>query len=168
MKTTLLFLTFLPTALFSQITLTSADFATSGDTVRISKATDNSIDFASTGPNQTWDYSYLTFDSQLRRDYQGTTGLPLLINFVFGPMASNNYRATYFLPSTDLPIDQAGAFLPVTISDMMQYSKLTSDSITSVGLSLKVNGNGIPVKSDTIETRYAFPLNYNDVHYSRG
>jgi hypothetical protein len=168
MKTTLLFLTFLPTVLFSQITLTSADFATSGDTVRISKATDNSIDFATSGPNQTWDFSYLSFNSQLRRDYQVTTGLSLLINFVFGPIASNNYRATYFLPSTDLPIDQAGAFLPITISDMMQYSKKTNDSITSVGFSLNINGNGIPVKSDTIETRYTFPLNYNDVHYSRG
>lgn len=169
MKTTLLtFLALIPTILFSQITLTSADFATANDTVRISKATDNSIDFSTTGANYTWDFSYLTFDSQLRRDYAPATGLPILINFVFGPMASNNYKATYFLPSTDLPIDQLGTFLPITISDVVQYSKKTNDSITSIGLSLQINGNGIPVKSDTIETRYAFPLNYGDNHYSRG
>ncbi len=169
MKTTLLtFLALIPTILFSQITLTSADFATANDTVRISKATDNSIDFSTTGANYTWDFSYLTFDSQLRRDYAPATGLPILINFVFGPMASNNYKATYFLPLTDLPIDQLGTFLPITISDVVQYSKKTNDSITSIGLSLQINGNGIPVKSDTIETRYAFPLNYGDNHYSRG
>lgn len=169
MKTTLLtFLILIPTILFSQITLTSADFAAADDTVRISKATDNSIDYSTTGANSTWDFSYLTFDSQFRRDYAPATGLPLLINFVFGPLASNNYRATYFLPATDLPIDQLGAILPITISDMVQYSKKTNDSITSIGLSMNINGNGIPVKSDTIETRYAFPLNYGDDHYSRG
>lgn len=169
MKTILLaFLALIPTILFSQITLTSADFADADDTVRISKATDNSIDYSTTGANYTWDFSYLTFDSQFRRDYAPATGLPLLINFVFGPLASNNYKATYFLPSTDLPIDQLGTLLPITISDIVQYSKKTNDSITSIGLSLQINGNGIPVKSDTIETRYAFPLNYGDDHYSRG
>lgn len=168
MKTILLLLTFLPAFLFAQITITSADFATADDTVRISKATDNSIDYSTTGANYTWDFSNLTFDSQFRRDFTPTTGLPVLINFVFGPMASNNYRATYSLPATDLPIDQLGTILPITISDMVQYSKMTDDSITSVGLSMNINGNGIPVKSDTIETRYTFPMNYGDNHYSRG
>jgi len=168
MKLRLLLLVLLPTTLFSQITITSADFATADDTVRISKATDNSIDITTTGNDQTWDYSYLTFDSQLRRDYTPATGLPLLLNFVFGPMASNNYRATYFLPSTDLPIDQLGNFLPVTISDLVQYTKKTNDSITSIGLSASINGNGIPIKSDTIETRYKFPMNFGDAYNSRG
>lgn len=152
----------------SQITLTDVDFADAGDTVRMSKATDNSIDIITTGANQTWDYSYLTFDSQLRRDFEGTSNLPFLINIIFGPSASNNYKASYFLPSTDLPIDQLGNFLPITISDIVQYSKKSSDSITSVGMSISLNGTAVPIKSDTIETRYAFPLNYGDIHYSRG
>lgn len=169
MKTTLLtFLALIPTILFSQITLTSADFASADDTVRISKATDNSIDYITTGANSAWDFSYLTFDSQFRRDYAPAVGLPLLINIIFGPLASTNYKATYFIPSTDLPIDQVGAILPITISDLVQYSKKTNDSITSIGLSMNINGNGIPVKSDTIETRYTFPMVYGDNHYSRG
>lgn len=168
MKLTLLLLAFLPTLVFSQITLTDVDFADAGDTVRMSKATDNSIDITTTGPNQTWDYSYLTFDSQTRRDFAETSNLPFLINMVFGQLAQNQYRASYYLPATDLPINQIGNFLPVTISDLVQYSKKTSDSITSIGLSLSLNGTAFPVRSDTIETRYAFPLNYGDVHYSRG
>jgi hypothetical protein len=43
-----------------------------------------------------------------------------------------------------------------------------TDSITSLGYSISVNGQGVPFKSDTIETRYKLPLNYNDYHYSRG
>jgi len=169
MKTSLLVsLICLPTLLFSQITVTSSDFANEGDTIRISKATDSSIDITTTGANQSWDYSYLSFDSQLRRDFAPTSGLPILINYVFGTMASTNYKATYYLPSTDVPIDQFGAILPVTISDLFQYSKKTNDSITLVGLSMSIDGNGIPVKSDTIETRYSFPLNFGNVHNSRG
>lgn len=168
MKTALLLFAGLPTFLFSQITITSADFANAGDTVIMSKATDNSIDYSTTGANYSWDFSYLNFDNQFRRDFFPATNLPLLINFVFGTAAPTNYRATYFLPSTELPIDQASAFLPVTISNLDQYTRKTTDSITSIGYSMKINGNGVPVKSDTIETRYAFPLNYGDMHSSRG
>src|SRR5690606_32965204 len=35
-------------------------------------------------------------------------------------------------------------------------------------LSASINGTGLPIKSDTIETRYKFLLNFGDVHYSRG
>jgi hypothetical protein len=56
----------------------------------------------------------------------------------------------------------------VSLSDLNQYTKSTNDSITSIGYSISVNGQGVPFKSDTIETRYKFPLNFNDQHYSRG
>lgn len=168
MKILLLLILLVPTLLIAQIEVTSADFATADDTVRYSQATDNSIDFTTTGANQTWDFSSLVRNSQVRRDYAPATGLPFIINIVYGPMASANYKATYFLPSTDLPIDQLGNFLPVTISDLVQYSKKTNDSITLIGLSASINGTGLPIKSDTIETRYKFPLNFGDIHYSRG
>src|SRR5690606_23196416 len=103
--------------------------------------------------NQNWDFSYLTSNSQIHREYAEMTGLPFLINAFFGAFASTDYKATYFLPSTDLPINQIGGFLPVTIEDLVQYSKKTADSITSVGLSITLNGTAVPIKSDTIETR---------------
>lgn len=168
MKLSLLLLALLPTIIFSQITITSADFATAGDTVRMSTATDNSIDIVTTGPNQNWDYSYLTFNNQIKREYAEMSGLPLLVNVVFGSFAPTNYKATYFLPSTDLPINQIGSLLPVTIEDLVQYTKKTADSITSVGMSITLNGTAVPIRSDTIETRYKFPMNYGDVNYSRG
>ena len=49
-----------------------------------------------------------------------------------------------------------------------QFSKKTTDSITSIGYAVSVSGTEVPFKSDTIETRYKFPLNYGDQYSSRG
>ena len=49
-----------------------------------------------------------------------------------------------------------------------QFSRNTTNGITSVGLSIGISGTEIPVTSDTIETRYAFPMNYEDSYTSNG
>ena len=152
----------------AQITLTVADFGTSGDTVRISQAPPGNLDFTSTGTNHTWDYSTLVANSQYLKEFKPIGFASLLVFGTFGPIAPANYRATYFNPTKDLPLAQLSQFLPVSLSDLNQYTKRTSDSITSLGYSIAVNGQGVPFKSDTIETRYKLPLNFNDSHYSRG
>lgn len=168
MKSTLLLLALVPTFLFSQITVTSADHAFANDTVRTSLATDPGIDFTTTGANQTWDFSSLTADSQELTDYIDLSGASILVNLVYGAFAPSKYQASYSLPSLGLPLDQIGPLLPVNISDVRAYSRKTTDSITSVGLALAVDGNEIPFKSDTIETRYKFPTNFGDTYSSRG
>lgn len=152
----------------AQITLTVSDFANSGDTVRISQADGTGLDFASTGANYTWDFSALSATSQYLKEYNPIGFASLLVFGTYGPVAPTNYRASYFNPTNDLPLDQLSQFLPVSLSDLNQYTKRMTDSITSLGYSISVNGQGVPFKSDTIETRYKLPLNYNDYHYSRG
>ena len=152
----------------SQITVSVADFANSGDTVRISQAVGTGLDFASTGANYTWDFSALTATSQYLKEYNPIGFASLLVFGTYGPVAPTNYRASYFNPTNDLPLDQLSQFLPVSLSDLNQYTKRMTDSITSLGYSISVNGQGVPFKSDTIETRYKLPLHYNDSHYSRG
>jgi hypothetical protein len=161
------FLSFL-VGISSQITLSVADFANSGDTVRISQAAGEGFDFLSTGANYTWDFSALTAMSQYLKEYNPIGFASLLVFGTYGPVAPTNYRASYFNPTNDLPLDQLSQFLPVSLSDLNQYTKRMTDSITSLGYSISVNGQGVPFKSDTIETRYKLPLNYNDSHYSRG
>jgi hypothetical protein len=162
-----LFLSFL-IEISSQITISVADFANSGDTVRISQADGTGLDFASTGANYTWDFSALTATSQYLKEYNPIGFASLLVFGTYGPVAPTNYRASYFNPTNDLPLDQLSQFLPVSLSDLNQYTKRMTDSITSLGYSISVNGQGVPFKSDTIETRYKLPLHYNDYHYSRG
>jgi Secretion system C-terminal sorting domain len=168
MKSALLFLSFLPAIVFSQITLSNSDFADGGDTVRMSTATDLTIDYTTTGASSTWDYSTLTPTGQELKEYNSMSSAPIFVNIVFGAFAASDYQATNYASSTAIPLGQIGGFLPVNITDVFQYSKNSADSITSVGFALAVDGNDIPFKSDTIETRYKFPLTFNDSYYSRG
>lgn len=159
---------FLPVLLFGQITLTVSDFSDGGDAVWMSTTVDPTIDFSSTGANYTWDFSGLSYQDQEYRAYSNMSAASTLVNVVFGFFASPEYQATNFISSTAIPLDQIGGFLPVNLSDVNQFSKNSSSGITSVGFSLTVEGNEVPFKSDTIETRYALPMNYGDAYTSRG
>ena len=168
MRVLLFVLAFTPSFIFGQIILTEADFANAGDTIRVSLATDPTIDFTSTGINQSWDFTYLIADQQELIEYYDMSNASTLVNFVYGLFAPTEYKASYFMPTNDLPLDLLSGVLPVTISDINQFSRKTVDSITSVGYALSVEGNEVPFKSDTIETRYKFPINLGDTYSSRG
>lgn len=157
-----------PVLAFSQITLNANDFANADDTVRMSITMDLTIDYSTTGANQTWDYSSLTPDSQELREFYSMANASAFVNFIFGIFAPSNYQATYFSPNNDLPLDQVSGFLPVPITDVFQFSKKNNDSITSIGFAISVDGNEVPFKSDTIESRYKYPLTFNDTYSSRG
>lgn len=164
---TFLFAT-VPYFLFSQITISNSDFSDGGDVSYVSTASDLTIDFSATGANQNWDYSSLVSTGQVLKEYATLDGASFLVGFTFGDFAGLNYQASNYTASDALPLDQLNQILPVEISDIRQFSKNTNDSITSVGLSITVSGTEIPFKSDTIETRYKFPLNFGDVYDSRG
>ena len=168
MKAILLFCFILPIGLAAQISLTEADFAGGNESLIMSIAVDNTIDFATTGANYSWDFTHLAPQTQRFRGFMGMSGLPLFINAVYVTTVLPQYQATYHLPSTDLPLDQASAFLPISITELNQYTRKTANAITSVGYSVNIEGTSLPVKSDTIETRYVLPLNYGDTYYSRG
>jgi hypothetical protein len=152
----------------AQISLQVNDFATAGDTVRLSQANTVAIDLQNTGPNCTWDFSQLTAQSQKLVDYNPIGFGSLLILATYGPIASTPYKATYFNPTDDLPLDQFSAFLPIELSNLSQYTRRTATQINSIGYSIDVQGQGLPFKSDTIETRYELPLQFNNTYTSRG
>ncbi|MEY5000513.1 MAG: hypothetical protein RLZZ211_549 [Bacteroidota bacterium] len=162
-----LFLGFAGTAL-TQITLQVNDFATADDTVRMSLANPITIDLQNTGANAVWDFSQLSAQSQSLINYNPIGFGSLLIIASYGPFASTPYKATYFNLTNDLPLDQFSAFLPIELSNLSQYTRRTSSQINSIGYSIDVQGQGLPFKSDTIETRYELPLNFNDTYTSRG
>ena len=155
-------------ASLAQITLQVNDFATAADTIRLSLANPINIDLQNTGPNTTWDFSQLSAQSQTLIDYNPIGFGSLLILATYGPIASTPYKATYFNLTDDLPIDQFSAFLPIELSNLSQYTRRTNSQINSIGYSIDVQGQGVPFKSDTIETRYALPLQFNDTYTSRG
>jgi hypothetical protein len=153
---------------FAQITLQSGDFATGGDTIRMSQANDNGYDFQATGAGYSWDFSSLVPVSQTLKDFRSMSGAPAFVNFTFGVFAPLKYQASYFIESTAIPIAQITSFLPVTIEDIFQFTRINTVGVTSVGFSLVVNGQAIPFKSDTIEKRYELPVAFGNSHFSRG
>lgn len=170
MKKHLLALCLSPLALFGQITLDETHFASENDSARISTADANpDLDFAYTGANVVWDFSpYLQSTGQLLVNYNPLPASNQFLNIMFGSFAPANYRANYFLPNEALPIGQLSQFLPISIEDINQFYKKTDTKLTQVGYSITVQGQEIPTRSDTIETKYNFPMNFGDSHTSRG
>ncbi len=165
----LLLIAILPFAnINAQITLNQTDFATGGDTIRMSTSTDLTLDFSSTGTNFVWDYTSLVPSSQKLNTYRPSSQFSLLAGFLFGSFAPTKYKASYSIETTEIPIAQIAGILQVPITDMLAFTKNSPDSLTSVGFSMNVDGNEVPFKSDTIEKRYDFPINFNDTTYSRG
>ena len=152
----------------AQITITDADFPVAGDFFFVSQALDFEVDFTTTGPNTNWDFSGLSPNGQVYREYIPMSQASGLVTLLFGSFAPVNYQASYFNEATNLPIDQIGTFLPIPLENIYQFYRKTSSGITSIGYSMEVSGQGIPAKSDTIETMYEFPLNYQDEYFSHG
>jgi hypothetical protein len=155
-------------ATHAQITITSADIANGGDTVRMSTRTDFPFDYTTAGPGMTWDFSGLTPSAQIVKQFGSISTAGLLCQVQMGSFAPPAYQATYFVQSNNLPLDQASAFLPVTIDAVNEFDKKTATALTIVGLGLSIQGNEIPFRSDTIETIFNFPVAFGDVAYSNG
>lgn len=153
---------------YGQITLTDQHFAGPSESYVFSTLTDPAIDYATTGANHTWDFSNLVPTDQrglITRPPSQITGLSII---QFGSFAPAPYKASYFNSTTDLPLDQASAFLPIQIDELNQFTKNTSSAINSIGYELVSGGQGIGFRSDTIETRYALPMTYGNNYESRG
>jgi hypothetical protein len=96
MKHILVFITlYLANLSFGQvITLEHTDYLQAGDTARLSQATDANIDYATTGPNAVWDFTYLQAETQtllnpffLKKDI-------IIDKYEFPPLAPVEYILT--------------------------------------------------------------------------
>ncbi len=159
---------FLTLQLSAQPVLNQTNFSGANEAYVYSTATDPQIDYSSTGANFTWDFSYLVADGQTGFTNHPMSQASTLSNIFFGPFAYQQYQASYFAETTDIPIDQLTAALPITIDEISRFTRNASAGITSVGYEFVISGQGIAAKSDTIETRYVLPLEYGDTYNSRG
>lgn len=153
---------------FGQITLTDQHFAGANESYIFSTLLDPTLDFSTTGPNVTWDFSNMTPTGQRGLVTNPISQASMLSQLYFGSFTSVPYRASYFYSTTDLPLTQLTSVLPVTIDDVSQFTKKETSKVTQVGLELVLSGQGVPVKSDTIETKYELPITYQDSYSSHG
>lgn len=162
----LLFLS--PFVVNSQITITSHNVATVDQPQRMSSSNMTSAIDLGTGENYHWDFSMLSATDQNVEEYGKIDGLGMLIKGQFGSFAPVKFRATYYLPNPDLPLQNLPSFLPIQISDLDEFYRLTDDSLSLVGSSIKFNGQGVPIRNTDIETVYYFPLEYGDSYTTKG
>lgn len=140
----------------------------SGDTARVSLATDPGIDFTTTGAMSVWDFSNLIPESQRLEEAFDISTAGQIVSFQFGSLAPPRYNSNYYQPFDGLPFDQVGQFLPVNIEDINRIVKIDNDSMTYPGYSITADGQQLGFRSDTIEKAYEFPMNFQDSLYSRG
>jgi hypothetical protein len=155
-------------SLNGQITINESDFLQSGDSVGISTSTDLTLDFSTSGPNSTWDFSDLTESDYIFESARPLSSAGIIINIQFGPFAPAEYKASYFQKFDGLPIEELTGFLPIQINSVNRMIKINSNELTIPGYSLEAQGQIIGFKSDTIETAYEFPLNYGNSYSSTG
>lgn len=168
MKKLLLLTGLLPFVAFGQITLTSAAFPAALEDQWLTTSSDLAVDYLTTGANQTWDFSSLVPAGQRNIRYAPMSEAGMLSNIFFGSFAAPEYKASYFYPATDLPLSDLPPVLPFTIDGISQFTKSADEAITLVGFEFIIGGQGLGVKSDTIEIPYQFPLNYGNNWESRG
>ena len=156
------------TAAFGQISITDANVPEADDHFVMSTLIDPTVDYLTTGANYTWDFSGLVPTSQYSTDFLPISEASALSNILFGMFAAPAYKASYFHASTELPLAELTQGLPLSVESISGFTRTTETAETMVGWEFVFNGQGIPVKSDTIETRYHFPLEYGDSYTSRG
>jgi hypothetical protein len=150
-----------------QISIEKTDFMLLGDTARISIAGTTGIDVSITGPTAVWDYSQLVATSQKLINPKAISQGGFLVQFTFGNIAPAKYSSNYYDSFGDIPFDAVAGFLPVNIEDYSIFTKITDDSVTYPGYSLRVDGNEVPFRSDTIEIPYYFPMEFGNSHNCR-
>lgn len=169
MKSSALLIAFLGivSPLIAQISLTQADFISSGGMEFYSNST-SAVDYTSTGANYTWDFSNLSITNQDTTSFYNITSAPILVQASYGFFASSEYQADYYTPNQDFALaDIPANLIPITIDRVDEFIKVENNQITKVGYSVNVQGQGLPFNSDTIERLYKLPLNYGDIDSSR-
>jgi hypothetical protein len=135
----------------SPITLTSANFPGSGDTLRYSNAQINSAgNYTQTGANYNWDFSNLVYTSQGRRDFKLSFQTPYAFFFI----GLNEYGEKIS--------DTLGAG-PLTITNFYNfYRKQTTPTNAYVADGSGMTFSSVPVASyfSNKDELYNFPLTY--------
>ncbi|MES2800687.1 MAG: T9SS type A sorting domain-containing protein [Bacteroidota bacterium] len=152
----------------AQINIDSTDLGNLDDSVLLSTAQSFTADFTSTGAGHSWDFSNLAPNSQFIKAYRNVSEGGTLANIVFGQFAAAKYKASYFARENNILFTLAGANLPVAIESFNRVCKINADSLTYIGIMLETGQGTFPIKSDTIESRFVFPMEYGQTHSTRG
>lgn len=143
---------FIATA-YPQVTINADDMPNVGDTIRTSTSYAVTGDYSLSGANQTWDFSGLYPFTQTIDTFVSVTSTPFLYQLVF------TYPSNATIAKKRPGIDTIPT---VQINQVYDFFKETSSSWGYAGYAGSLNGLPIPLKYDTPEKIYKFPLTLNE------
>lgn len=150
----------------AQITIADTDMPAVNDTFRLSNAIDQwGIDASATGTGYTWDFSFLTPQSQNFDTCAAVSSTPIAYQFYFNnAFVYPAWKANYALRGQDINF---GTFFSMT--DVYEYYKVGATRFQDVGFGANISGVPASVRKNPIETVYSLPLNYGDLfsNYSK-
>jgi hypothetical protein len=156
-------------SLQAQITITDADMPVANDTFRVSSTQDIwSIDVSNTGPNYTWDFSFLEPLTQTVDTFFDVSATPFAYQFFFNNnILYSDYYASHALPGTD--IDVAGFF---SMTEIFNYYKNDASDYKLVGFGANLSGVPLSVRyrddagNPDLDYIYRFPMDYGNIDSS--
>ena len=143
----------------AQITVTSSDMPNTGNYLVVSMTGDlGTADPSVTGPNHTWNFSFLTPDSQKVDSFVSVSSTPFAYQLYFNnPFGYPNHYASYANPV------HTPNFVPqFTVEDVYNFYKESAPEYSFVGFGAKINGVPASVKYDSIDVIYTFPVDYGN------
>ena len=148
-------------SLFAQITVTQNDFANSGNMVMMSVAvSDQLLDYKTSGPNFTWDFSNLQWQSQQVDTFLNPTNTGTLYAITFSNLSINPYRSNIARladnPLTTLPL------LSSIFTEGHNFYYKSSSSYQQKGVGMKISGFATPIPMTHNDVIYNFPMNYGN------
>ena len=147
---------------FAQITITTSDMPSSGDTFRISNGfIDPVIDPVPTGASFLWDFSTLQMVTQDVDSFVSVSSTGTIFSLIFSNLPFNPNRANLAAKGPDIP-----SVPQITLSDVLYFYYNSSASYQVSGYGATINGLQVPIPFNNKDNVYNFPLNFGNIDSS--
>ena len=148
----------LPGLLMAQPVIDQSDMPAAGDALNRTQAVpDPSLDLATTGPAQTWDFSDLAAIGGDATPYFSVASTGFIYALAFSDQPNNPNRSNHARSGTDIPFFE---LLPIT--DPYTFFYRSASAYKKTGYGATVNGLTVPIPLQQHDVIYNLPLAYGD------
>ncbi len=140
----------------AQPTITSSNMPSAGNILKFRTASTQGINPGSTGANQVWDFTQLTFNGEDADTFVSVSSTPFAYQLFFNNPLSPNYAATVAARGSNISIP--GGAVPISITQVFNYYKKATDRYDQVGFGATISGIPTSIKYDEIDHIYRFPM----------
>lgn len=146
----------------AQVTIGLNEMPAAGDDPYRSRAfASPGLDYTTTGPAQTWDFSGLNITADETRSYFSVNSTNFVYALIYADLAFNPNRANHATNGVDIPFNQ---LLP--IANPYTFFFRSSSQYRKVGYGAEIAGIPAPIIFTQQDVIYELPLDYGDQSFS--